>query len=321
MLIIQRGIVILCLMPMVFLVGCVADNKPDKRLIYNREAPIPSQCYTKTENKFNPCYTCHQSYNDDRSNVQNDGDLQGDYSFSWLGVINHWKNLFKDRSAQIARITDQDIRAYISRDNYSPLKRKLEHNTSWKGYVPDLENYADAHEAFDRQGMAKDGSGWVAFNYKPLPSTFWATNGSTDDVLIRLPEAFRRPGRCVTNDLLKASHDVYFVNLSLLEASIKQLTQISLPEIDENSVCLDLNGDGQLTRITEITQLPDHYVGDASNIIRHETLYPLGTEFLHSVRYIGVDQQGGIVNSTRMKELRYMKKNALFFTRRVGWSL
>jgi hypothetical protein len=29
---------------------------------YNKESPIPPQCYTKHENEFNPCMTCHQTY-------------------------------------------------------------------------------------------------------------------------------------------------------------------------------------------------------------------------------------------------------------------
>ena len=50
---------------------------------------------------------------------------------------------------------------------------------------------------FDDEGFdhAPDGTptGWRAFAYMPLPSTFWPANGSTDDVLIRLPEAYREP--------------------------------------------------------------------------------------------------------------------------------
>ena len=39
-------------------------------------------------------------------------------------------------------------------------------------------------------------------------------------------------------------------------------------------------------------------------------LYPKGTEFLHTVRYLGFDDEGNIVPSKRMKELRYMVKKA-----------
>jgi hypothetical protein len=30
--------------------------------IFNNEATVPPQCYTKTEGRHNPCYTCHQMY-------------------------------------------------------------------------------------------------------------------------------------------------------------------------------------------------------------------------------------------------------------------
>ncbi|TMO83484.1 hypothetical protein CWC13_20075, partial [Pseudoalteromonas ruthenica] len=69
-------------------------------------------------------------------------------------------------------------------------------------------------KAFDEMGFARDGSGWVAFNYKPFPSTFWPTNGSTGDVMIRLPEAFRSKGGVY-------NQDVYLANLSLVELALK----------------------------------------------------------------------------------------------------
>jgi hypothetical protein len=42
---------------------------------------IPPQCYTRTEGRFNPCYTCHQSHphTDGRPNLMDDGHLQGAY--------------------------------------------------------------------------------------------------------------------------------------------------------------------------------------------------------------------------------------------------
>ena len=65
---------------------------------YNREAPVPPQCYTRTEARFNPCYVCHQTYaGRERPNVMNDGVLQGDYEFSDFGLQNRWSNLFVDR--------------------------------------------------------------------------------------------------------------------------------------------------------------------------------------------------------------------------------
>ena len=81
---------------------------------YNPEAVIPPQCYTKTEGKHNPCYVCHQSYDDkQRSNQMRDGGLQGSYDFSDVGLSNSWKNLFIDRSDKISEISDNAILNYI----------------------------------------------------------------------------------------------------------------------------------------------------------------------------------------------------------------
>lgn len=197
--------------------------------LLNAEAPIPPQCYTKTEGRHNPCYTCHQLYDrkdgEDRLNQLDDGSLQGGYMFSDIGVTNHWSNLFVDRSEWLTRISDDNILHYINTENYSSLAPRLI-NAGWKGFIPDLNNYARAAEAFDEQGLANDGSFWVAFNYKPFPGTFWPTNGSTDDVVIRLPNAFRE----VSGEF---SVDAYFVNLTLIELNIKNLAESRLWPVDE----------------------------------------------------------------------------------------
>ena len=137
--------------------------------VYNPESVIPPQCYTKTDGVNNPCYACHQSYDDKkRPNMMRDGNLQGAYEFSDLGFKNHWKNLFKDRSELIANISDQDITNWVNQDNYTPLIEKLKADPNWKGEITPIENLAYPEQAFDEQGFAKDGSGWVAFNYKPF---------------------------------------------------------------------------------------------------------------------------------------------------------
>ena len=99
---------------------------PDLSAIYNHEAPIPPQCYTRTEGDFNPCYTCHQTYEDRaRPNTMWDGYLQGAYDFSELGETNHWLNLFVDRREQVAKMSDQAIIDYINQDNYTPAMTAL----------------------------------------------------------------------------------------------------------------------------------------------------------------------------------------------------
>ena len=156
--------------------------------VYNPESVIPPQCYTKTEGVNNPCYACHQSYDsmEKRPNQMGDGTLQGNYEFSDVGLTNSWKNLFIDRTSLIAGIDDATIKKYIEQDNYTASLN----NDAMPDYMR-IENLSAADEAFDSDGFAKDGSGWVSYNYKPFPSTFWPTNGSTGDAMIRLPESFQ----------------------------------------------------------------------------------------------------------------------------------
>ncbi|KZN45488.1 hypothetical protein [Pseudoalteromonas luteoviolacea] len=270
--------------------------------VYNPESVIPPQCYTKTDGVNNPCYACHQSYHEqkNRPNVMNDGDLQGDYEFSDLGLTNHWKNLFIDRTELIKGISDQEITNWVKQDNYSSFIEKISKDAGWKGEITPIKDLAFPEKAFDELGFARDGSGWVAFNYKPFPSTFWPTNGSTGDVMIRLPRSFQTLNGAY-------SQDVYLANLSLTELAVKGLKEISVPQISEQRVGEDLNGDGKLSAVSKIVAQPK-YVGDSDEMLAH-MLYPEGTEFLHTVRYLGVDEHGEIYNAPRLKELRYMKKH------------
>lgn len=268
--------------------------------VYNREAVVPPMCYTRTEGKHNPCYVCHQDRIGERPNRIDDGDLQRVYSFSELGATNHWRNLFEDRSQRMAAITDEQIETWIAEDNYSELAARLR-AIDFKGYIPDLSDLQFGANAFDAEGFARDGSHWVAFNYKPLPSTFWPTNGATDDVMIRLPPAYR------TGSDGQYSRDVYKANLAIVEADIKDLPSVSVAAVNERSIGTDLNGDGMLGTIDRITQTAD-YVGAAKGAYKRKFLYPQHTEFLHSVRYVGVDAQGNSYVPARMKELRYMRK-------------
>ena len=273
------------------------------KVITNLEAPVPSQCYTKTESRHNPCYTCHQIYDrskgDFRMNELDDGGLQGLYIFSDEGLSNHWKNLFEDRTAWLEEISYEAIQSYVNSDNYSGLSSRLQ-KQEWKGFIPDLKNYHQAANAFDSQGFANDGSHWVAFNYKPFPGTFWPTNGSTDDVIIRLPPDFRELGG-------RYDRNIYLLNLSLVEMNIKNLATISIPPVDEQLLGMDLDGDGILNETRELHKR-NAYLGDATAIPVVAQQYPENTEFMHSVRYVGSDETGNIFVPERMKELRYMKK-------------
>jgi len=280
----------------------LATAKAEGETLKNPYAVVPSQCYTKTDGVSNPCWTCHTDKNG--SNALNDAHLQEEYKFSDSGMNNPWSNLFKDRSAAIAGISDAQALSWVRQDNYRPLRKALRSRASYGGWVPDI----DLTRGFDADGFAKDGSQWRAFRYKPFPGTFWPTNGSTDDVMIRLPRFFRTDAKGVEN------REIYKANLAILETALgvgdttpdeKILRRVE--SIDETVVGLDLDGDGKIGgRINVIRGLPLRYAGGAAGVgvVRH--FYPIGTEFLHSVRYIDPDAPDLL--SARLKELRYSIK-------------
>ena len=273
-----------------------------EKLIGNVDAGVPPQCYTSTGSSSNPCWTCHTSRNG--RNQTDDWELQRRYAFSEQGLSNHWTNLFADRRAGIAAIGDAETLAWIRQDNYAGLRPALLARKDFQGWVPDLD-YA---QGFDAEGFARDGSDWRAFRYKPFPGTFWPTNGSTDDVLVRLPAPFR------SDAAGQPSRAVYKANLAILEAAMAvpdtvpdaKLKRVIEP-VDETAAGQDLDGDGKIggTAI-RIRGLPRHYAGAAASVpvLRYD--YPEGTEFLHSVRYLDPDAPDRM--SARFKELRYAVK-------------
>lgn len=318
-------------------------NKVDLKdsFIHNSTAYITSQCYTKTihdENHnilSNPCFSCH-SKNKIPNFSSSDADLQEEYAFPSPALKNPWINLFKDRTKEVNKISDQEILKYIKEDNYQDknhniiLAQKLKtipknwdanDNGKWDGYIPDCYFNFDK-EGFDRNKKGKI-TGWRAFAYYPFLGTFWPTNGSTDDVLIRLPETFWKDKNGNFN------LEVYKINLSIVESLLKQKT-ILTEKIDESKYGIDLNQDGKLDIAEKIVfkwTTPDYdistnklknfsmtYVGLAkkellsNNIEIAPGLYPRGTEFLHSVRYLDITKNSNIKMSSRRKELRYAKK-------------
>jgi hypothetical protein len=270
------------------------------RTLHNPEAIVPPQCYTRTEGHFNPCYVCHQDAVAGRENRMDDADLQVAYSFSDTALRNRWDNLFEDRSARVAAISDEQILAWISEDNYAALPSRLR-AAKFGGWIPDLARLAEGAAAFDANGFALDGSEWVAFNYKPMPSAFWPTNGSTDDVMIRLGPEYR------SREDGRPSRAVYQANLAVLEASIKGIAEVGVPPIDEREAGGDLDGDGVLGTATVLRRTAG-WLGRARGHYFERGIYPLGTEFLHTVRYVGIGDDGSIGVSRRMKEVRYMRK-------------
>ncbi|MCC2112824.1 MAG: hypothetical protein KDJ16_12385, partial [Hyphomicrobiales bacterium] len=230
----------------------VADLTSKK--LSNPTAYIPSQCYTKIVDAdgkvHNPCFTCHV-----RSRMPtwiNDHDLQLSYAFPAAATKNPWSNLFKDRTGDMAAISDAEIIAYVRQDNYRDedgeitLAARLadlppgwdsDKDGKWDGFVPD-GFFAFDDDGFDR---APDGglTGWRAFAYTPLPGGFWPANGSTDDVLIRLPEAYRRDA-AGNPDL-----QVYKLNLAVVEALITR-RDVPIDAVDETTYGVDLDHDGRL---------------------------------------------------------------------------
>lgn len=305
----------------------------------NKAAYITSQCYTKTvdaENKkHNPCFSCH--INSSEPNYVDDWELQGSNDFGEYSKHNRFTNLFKDRTEIVAQISDAEIKSYVRENNYMKngellLAQKLQNELPqewdsngdgvWKGYIP------DCYFNFDQEGFDKTPEGdytlWRAFAYYPFLGTFWPTNGSTDDVLIRLPQEFAQDSNG-SFDL-----EVYKLNLAIVESLIKK-KDITIDAVDETKYGVDLNQNGILDQASTIVfhwEKPSYdagsgkiagfsmsYVGLAKELLVSNEyliapgLYPKNTEFLHSVRYIDVDESTQTIKmAPRMKELRYAKK-------------
>lgn len=270
-----------------------------RQKIGNVEAGIPPQCYAKT-GAANPCYVCHTTPRG--NNRADDADLQDRYDFSPLRRRNPWSNQFVDRRAAIANISDAEILAWARTDNYAPLRQSIGKLAEYRGWKPDL----DLSRGFDDQGYARDGSHWRAFRYKPFPSAFWPTNGSTDEVMIRLPAALR------TDAQGRESREVYRANLAIVEALIATPADVAdaaidrtIEPVDERAAGLDLDGNGQLGVATRLRGMPKRYAGQAGAKPRRG-VYPQGAEFLHTVRYLDPAQPD--YAARRLKELRYSIK-------------
>ncbi len=291
----------------------------------NKSAYIPPQCYTKVKDKdkeFNPCYSCHTQSKE--PNFVNDEELQLNYLFTRYATQNRWSNLFKDKSAKIETISDTAILKYVQKSNYFdengsiilasrlkkiPAKWDVYNDGKWNGYIPDCYYNFD-EEGFDRK---PDGNYtlWRSFAYYPFLGTFWPTNGSTDDVLIRLPHYFAEDVNG-TFDI-----EVYKTNLAIIEAFIKD-EEVAFA-FDEARFGIDADKDGSITHANTIARFNEDndifYVGKAGSMLASgkieaaKGLYPVGTEFLHSVRYIDFNETTKKLQmSARMKELRYAKK-------------
>ncbi|MFP4423336.1 MAG: hypothetical protein ACLFRG_22625 [Desulfococcaceae bacterium] len=298
-------------------------------VLQNDTAYIPPQCYTETVNAerevHNSCYTCHTSgFRPDF--VAEDDDLQLEYAFPAAALTNPWKNMFRDKTAAVNAIADAEIQNYIRRSNYFtaegnialaealenvPEEWDYDEDGVWSGYVPDCYfNFDDS--GFDRD-PAGAYTGWRAFAYYPFPSTHWPANGGMSDVIIRLPAAFRTQNGAF-------DRAAYALNLAILESLIKR-RDVAIPETDEAVWGVDLDRDGAIGTATRVTYRWNplenqnmEYVGDAramqaeGEVRMAAGLFPEGTEFLQTLRYIDAAEDGGLKMSARLKEIRHMKK-------------
>lgn len=303
----------------------------DSRVFVTPAPYIPPQCYTKTRSDaeadgptHNPCYVCHGA--PERPNFVADADLQLEYSFPAPARENPWTNLFVDRGPAIEKVDDDEILSYVRKSNLfdnegrNLLAERLNHlspawdangNAKWDGFIPDAAFRFDEH-GFDRD---REGSptGWRAYAYYPFPSTFWPTNGSAGDVLIRLPEPFRN------SENGKLDLSVYQINLAILEALISR-KDVQIQPTDERDFGVDLNRNGSIDLAQQVTFKWAPVKGDRMSYVGQAKvefgddplkvaagLFPLGTEILHTVRYLDVAETK-VRMAARLKELRYAKK-------------
>lgn len=320
----------------------VAATEPelplDQMAQRNPYAFIPAQCYARTLDAsgraHNPCYTCHVGSK--APNYINDGELQLAYDFAPQARLNPWSNLFVAGSAAPPTATDRrELLAYVRRSNYfdaqgairlaqqlsSPPKEwDFEDDGRWSGFIPDARFHFDAL-GFDR---LPDGgyTGWRAYMYYPLPGAFLPTNGSMGDALVRLPVAFRQ------NDAGTLDARLYALNLAIVEALIRQ-RDVTIEPASELPLGVDLDLDGRLGTARRIRfRMPSadgpqmSFVGRArveqaeGRVHLAAGLFPDGTEFLHSLRYLDPTPKG-VRLGARLKELRYARKSEFWDASRL----
>ena len=305
----------------------------------NRAAYVPPQCFTRTREEDgrprNPCYVCHTAAQP--PNYQSDSDLQLRLTLPVAASPNRWTNLFVPPSPSSPRPSNDEVLRRVRESNYFDadgditLARVLADlpanwdgngNGVWDGYVPDVWFRFD-ERGFDRR---RDGtySGWRAFAYYPFPGTFFPTNGSTDDMLIRLDSRLQEDSHG------NFEPSIYEINLAIVEALVTR-SDVPIAEVDENELGVDLDLDGRLETATKVvfdgardgaTRM--RYVGRAGlaqaagEFPIAPGLFPVGTEFLHTVRYLDVADDGAVGLAARMKEVRYARKNEWLSYKRLA---
>jgi hypothetical protein len=295
--------------------------------LVNRYAYIPVQCYAHTDDgqghPVNSCYVCHTR--SPAPNYVDDSELQTKRKFPGGAARNPWSNALSPALTRSPPLAKAELLAYVRHSNYFAadgsitLARTLaelpeawdgDGDGHWNGFVP------DAYFRFDARGfdLAPDNThtGWRAVAYRPLPGAFLPTNGSLGDVLVRLDRALyeRSDGQYDAR--------IAETNFAIIEALIAR-RDVAIDPTDERELDADLDRDGTLGTARTVVfaadgvTTPMQYVGRARTLTQHGKLpiapglYPLGSEFLHSVRYLD-PQRGRVAMAARMKELRYAKK-------------
>ncbi|MDC0706944.1 hypothetical protein POL68_00510 [Stigmatella sp. ncwal1] len=299
----------------------------DAPRLSNPAAYLPVQCYAATQDvpggrTRNGCFSCHQQPR--APNYTEDAEVQTLLSVARPAEDNRWTNMLRPPAP--VELPEAELLAWVRSSNYVDeqgrlrLAEALAHPPAawdasgdgrWEGYVPDCGFQPDG-EGFDHSPEGHL-TGWRAFAYAPFPGMFWPTNGSGGDVFIRLPAEFRRDREG------RESTAVYRINLAILEAFIRRV-DVPLPPTDERELGADLDGDGLLGTASRVAfrwpphpERPFSYVGQAAGLDRARDgwpaagLFPRGTEFLHSLRYLDVEGEQ-VRMAARMKELRYMRK-------------
>lgn len=297
--------------------------------VSNHFAYIPSQCYAKTQTRAgkrarNPCYTCHTA--SAAPNYVGDGNLQLARSLPRGALTNPWSNLNAPALARVPAPSHDELLRLVRTSNYlvdgritlADKLRSLPKNWDgqgdgkWDGFVPDVWYRFDA-QGFDHR---PDGTpnGWRAFTAFPLPGAFLPTNGSAGDVLIRLDAVLQQ------NATGAPDAEVYVANLAIVEALITR-ADVPIDPLDEHQLGVDLDLDGRLGvarrvvfRASARGRTPMHYAGKARALEASGEfpiapgLFPIGTEFFHTVRYLDVTDTGEVVPAAHLKELRYARK-------------
>ncbi len=268
----------------------------------NLAAYIPVQCYARTKRDGRParnsCATCHQDSRE--PNYIADAAVQTELSIPRFAATNHWSNALSPPPP--AMISDAALLAWVRTDN-----RQLPTGASGSdcAFSPDALGW-------DRDPGGRR-TGWRAYAYAPLPGMFWPTNGSMGDAFLRLPVEYRRAASGAESDA------IYALNLAILEATIRR-ADVVIASTAEAPLGVDLDGDGRLGTANRVAFVwpprkdrPFHYVGDAARLDPATAgwpaagLYPVGTEIVHSLRYLDV-VDGRVRPAPRMKELRYQRK-------------